>query len=112
MGVFRPRPIAPPGGAGVAHPPPNLSVHLGHALIQSPFPCLSGRRKKLRFHPRQLYLSVKQGELQKVVLMLRECSGQVQAWEGLPVVPGTNPWGGLSLVWAARAWIPPFQGVA
>uniref|UniRef100_A0A8C8SUI2 [histone H3]-lysine(9) N-methyltransferase n=1 Tax=Pelusios castaneus TaxID=367368 RepID=A0A8C8SUI2_9SAUR len=28
------------------------------------------RRKKLRFHPRQLYLSVKQGELQKVVLML------------------------------------------
>lgn len=31
-----------------------------------------GRRKKLRFHPRQLYLSVKQGELQKVVLMLCE----------------------------------------
>uniref|UniRef100_A0A670I4Y9 [histone H3]-lysine(9) N-methyltransferase n=1 Tax=Podarcis muralis TaxID=64176 RepID=A0A670I4Y9_PODMU len=30
----------------------------------------SGKRKKLRFHPRQLYLSVKQGELQKVVLML------------------------------------------
>ncbi|XP_074023325.1 histone-lysine N-methyltransferase EHMT2-like, partial [Numenius arquata] len=27
-------------------------------------------RKKLRFHPRQLYVSVKQGELQKVVLML------------------------------------------
>lgn len=32
-----------------------------------------GRRKKLRFHPRQLYLSVKQGELQKVILMLCEC---------------------------------------
>lgn len=31
-----------------------------------------GRRKKLRFHPRQLYLSVKQGELQKVILMLCE----------------------------------------
>nr|XP_014350755.1 PREDICTED: histone-lysine N-methyltransferase EHMT2 [Latimeria chalumnae] len=30
----------------------------------------SERRKKLRFHPRQLYLSSKQGELQKVVLML------------------------------------------
>nr|XP_032618267.1 uncharacterized protein LOC116814630 [Chelonoidis abingdonii] len=30
----------------------------------------SARRKKLRFHPRQLYLSVKQGELQKVLLML------------------------------------------
>lgn len=35
-----------------------------------------GRRKKLRFHPRQLYLSVKQGELQKVILMLRESSGR------------------------------------
>lgn len=35
--------------------------------------CVShGRRKKLRFHPRQLYLSVKQGELQKVILMLCE----------------------------------------
>lgn len=33
-----------------------------------------GRRKKLRFHPRQLYLSVKQGELQKVILMLCEYS--------------------------------------
>uniref|UniRef100_A0A8C5SYD5 [histone H3]-lysine(9) N-methyltransferase n=1 Tax=Laticauda laticaudata TaxID=8630 RepID=A0A8C5SYD5_LATLA len=32
--------------------------------------CIAPRRKKLRFHPRQLYLSVKQGELQKVVLML------------------------------------------
>ncbi|XP_029441726.1 histone-lysine N-methyltransferase EHMT2 [Rhinatrema bivittatum] len=28
------------------------------------------RRKKLRYHPRQMYLSVKQGELQKIVLML------------------------------------------
>ncbi|XP_057244693.1 histone-lysine N-methyltransferase EHMT2-like [Malurus melanocephalus] len=28
------------------------------------------RRKKLRFHPRQLYLSVKQGELGRVILML------------------------------------------
>uniref|UniRef100_F7BXJ6 [histone H3]-lysine(9) N-methyltransferase n=1 Tax=Monodelphis domestica TaxID=13616 RepID=F7BXJ6_MONDO len=36
----------------------------------------SERRKKLRFHPRQLYLSVKQGELQKVVLMLCECPAQ------------------------------------
>lgn len=35
---------------------------------------LPGRRKKLRFHPRQLYLSVKQGELQKVILMLCEYS--------------------------------------
>lgn len=38
--------------------------------LRGPHP---GRRKKLRFHPRQLYLSVKQGELQKVILMLCEC---------------------------------------
>lgn len=38
--------------------------------LRAPLP---GRRKKLRFHPRQLYLSVKQGELQKVILMLCEC---------------------------------------
>lgn len=37
-------------------------------------PSCCGRRKKLRFHPRQLYLSVKQGELQKVILMLCEYS--------------------------------------
>ncbi|XP_056370503.1 histone-lysine N-methyltransferase EHMT2-like [Oenanthe melanoleuca] len=30
----------------------------------------SERRKKLRFHPRQLYLSVKQGQLGRVILML------------------------------------------
>lgn len=28
------------------------------------------RPKKLRFHPKQLYISAKQGELQKVLLML------------------------------------------
>ncbi|CAM4639662.1 unnamed protein product [Lepidochelys olivacea] len=36
---------------------------------EQPDPAPYGR-KKLRFHPRQLYLSVKQGELQKVLLML------------------------------------------
>uniref|UniRef100_A0A8C3HDG9 [histone H3]-lysine(9) N-methyltransferase n=1 Tax=Chrysemys picta bellii TaxID=8478 RepID=A0A8C3HDG9_CHRPI len=40
--------------------------HLEKALIVQE----AERRKKLRFHPRQLYLSVKQGELQKVLLML------------------------------------------
>lgn len=30
----------------------------------------SPRPKKLRFHPKQLYISAKQGELQKVLLML------------------------------------------
>lgn len=38
-------------------------------MLSSPAPT-PRRRKKLRFHPRQLYLSVKQGELQKVILML------------------------------------------
>lgn len=28
------------------------------------------RPKKLRFHPKQLYISAKQGELQKVLMML------------------------------------------
>lgn len=32
----------------------------------------SYRPKKLRFHPKQLYFSARQGELQKVLLMLGE----------------------------------------
>jgi hypothetical protein len=53
-------------------------------------PSSPGRRKKLRFHPRQLYLSVKQGELQKVILMLCKCR--------LAASPSTNfmPSAGLS----------------
>lgn len=31
-----------------------------------------GRKKKLRFHPRQLYPAAKQGEVQRVLLMLSE----------------------------------------
>uniref|UniRef100_A0A674GXF4 [histone H3]-lysine(9) N-methyltransferase n=1 Tax=Taeniopygia guttata TaxID=59729 RepID=A0A674GXF4_TAEGU len=47
-------------------PPSSLPVH--PSSPQSlPVP---PRRKKLRFHPRQLYLSVKQGELGRVILML------------------------------------------
>lgn len=47
----------------------------GDAPSEEPTPLPHrGRRKKLRFHPRQLYLSVKQGELQKVILMLCEYS--------------------------------------
>lgn len=34
------------------------------------FACACFRPKKLRFHPKQLYLSAKQGELKKVLLML------------------------------------------
>lgn len=32
----------------------------------------SGRKKKLRFHPRQLYPAAKQGETQRVLLMLSQ----------------------------------------
>lgn len=35
--------------------------------------CSPHRPKKLRFHPKQLYFSARQGELQKVLLMLGEC---------------------------------------
>lgn len=34
--------------------------------------CFLHRPKKLRFHPKQLYFSARQGELQKVLLMLGE----------------------------------------
>lgn len=33
---------------------------------------VSARKKKLRFHPRQLYPAAKQGEVQRVLLMLSE----------------------------------------
>lgn len=33
---------------------------------------LFSRKKKLRFHPRQLYPAAKQGEVQRVLLMLSE----------------------------------------
>uniref|UniRef100_A0A8C5WZ86 [histone H3]-lysine(9) N-methyltransferase n=1 Tax=Laticauda laticaudata TaxID=8630 RepID=A0A8C5WZ86_LATLA len=87
------------GGSGVEHLPddtagfsgpgidsagPRLTLPNGAVLSAQGLPTGAGReqleralvvqeserRKKLRFHPRQLYLSVKQGELQKVVLML------------------------------------------
>lgn len=35
--------------------------------------CSAHKPKKLRFHPKQLYFSARQGELQKVLLMLGEC---------------------------------------
>lgn len=53
---------------------PGMQVSLWYLNLSSlPSPPSPDRRKKLRFHPRQLYLSVKQGELQKVILMLCEC---------------------------------------
>ncbi|XP_027563735.1 histone-lysine N-methyltransferase EHMT2-like, partial [Neopelma chrysocephalum] len=58
----------PSGGALSArglHPGPARDL-LEKALLGQE----AERRKKLRFHPRQLYVSVKQGELGKVILML------------------------------------------
>uniref|UniRef100_A0A8C3UJ89 Euchromatic histone lysine methyltransferase 2 n=1 Tax=Catharus ustulatus TaxID=91951 RepID=A0A8C3UJ89_CATUS len=59
----------PSGGALSARglPPGPARDSLEKALLGQEFP---PRRKKLRFHPRQLYLSVKQGELGRVILML------------------------------------------
>lgn len=45
-----------------------LSFICVQPLLNSPH--VSPRPKKLRFHPKQLYLSAKQGELKKVLLML------------------------------------------
>ncbi|XP_064262456.1 LOW QUALITY PROTEIN: histone-lysine N-methyltransferase EHMT2-like, partial [Passer domesticus] len=58
----------PSGGALSARglPPGPAREHLEKALLGQE----AERRKKLRFHPRQLYLSVKQGELGRVILML------------------------------------------
>ncbi|XP_007445521.1 histone-lysine N-methyltransferase EHMT2-like, partial [Python bivittatus] len=72
------------GGPGIDSAGPRLTLPNGAVLSAQGLPAGAGReqleralvvqeserRKKLRFHPRQLYLSVKQGELQKVVLML------------------------------------------
>jgi len=44
---------------------------LKYSLDQHPV-FLFARRKKLRFHPRQLYPAAKQGEVQRVLLMLSE----------------------------------------
>lgn len=44
-----------------------------HVLMA--IPCFLRRPKKLRFHPKQLYFSARQGELQKVLLMLGRSRG-------------------------------------
>ena len=42
----------------------------GRGAVLTADPCSLHRPKKLRFHPKQLYFSARQGELQKVLLML------------------------------------------
>ncbi|XP_045702106.1 histone-lysine N-methyltransferase EHMT1 isoform X4 [Phyllostomus hastatus] len=60
-----PESFDPAGPAGLARPGPGKET-LESALIALD----SEKPKKLRFHPKQLYFSARQGELQKVLLML------------------------------------------
>ncbi|XP_015228677.1 PREDICTED: histone-lysine N-methyltransferase EHMT1 isoform X3 [Cyprinodon variegatus] len=53
--------------------PPTLPLGTTKETLESVLVALDAEKpKKLRFHPKQLYLSAKQGELKKVVLMLVE----------------------------------------
>ncbi|XP_041815953.1 histone-lysine N-methyltransferase EHMT1 isoform X2 [Chelmon rostratus] len=64
------RPVAPQAGMGTMEPP---TVPQGppRETLESILVALDTEKpKKLRFHPKQLYLSAKQGELKKVFLML------------------------------------------
>uniref|UniRef100_A0A8C3Q792 Uncharacterized protein n=1 Tax=Geospiza parvula TaxID=87175 RepID=A0A8C3Q792_GEOPR len=74
----RGRSLPVPPSSFPVHPSPSQSLPVHSQSIPVPpspsqsIPVTpsSPRRKKLRFHPRQLYLSVKQGELGRVILML------------------------------------------
>ncbi|XP_012639873.2 histone-lysine N-methyltransferase EHMT1 isoform X4 [Microcebus murinus] len=61
----------PSGPAGLIRPTPGLSQGPGKETLESALIALDSEKpKKLRFHPKQLYFSARQGELQKVLLML------------------------------------------
>ncbi|XP_062867153.1 histone-lysine N-methyltransferase EHMT1 isoform X2 [Trichomycterus rosablanca] len=63
-GVSRPGPASTGPGAGLTPAPPKETLETILLALDAEKP------KKLRFHPKQLYISAKQGELQKVLLML------------------------------------------
>uniref|UniRef100_A0A3Q2QFF9 Euchromatic histone-lysine N-methyltransferase 2 n=1 Tax=Fundulus heteroclitus TaxID=8078 RepID=A0A3Q2QFF9_FUNHE len=79
-------PAAPPAEEGVDSVGPSLCMPNGKSVSPSALPPgpsraalqkailtqETERRKKLRFHPRQLYPAAKQGEVQRVLLMLME----------------------------------------
>ncbi|XP_008420982.1 histone-lysine N-methyltransferase EHMT2 isoform X3 [Poecilia reticulata] len=79
-------PAVPPGEEGVDSVGPSLCMPNGKSVSPSALPPGPSRaalqkailtqemerRKKLRFHPRQLYPAAKQGEVQRVLLMLME----------------------------------------
>ncbi|XP_060040395.1 histone-lysine N-methyltransferase EHMT1 isoform X2 [Erinaceus europaeus] len=59
------------GQVGLTKPTPSLSQGPGKETLESALIALDSEKpKKLRFHPKQLYFSARQGELQKVLLML------------------------------------------
>ncbi|XP_006900681.1 PREDICTED: histone-lysine N-methyltransferase EHMT1 [Elephantulus edwardii] len=59
------------GPSGPVKPPGGLPQGLGKETLESALIALDSEKpKKLRFHPKQLYFSARQGELQKVLLML------------------------------------------
>nr|XP_021519043.1 histone-lysine N-methyltransferase EHMT1 isoform X3 [Meriones unguiculatus] len=61
----------PAGPAGFVRPTSGLSQGPGKETLESALIALDSEKpKKLRFHPKQLYFSARQGELQKVLLML------------------------------------------
>ncbi|XP_037653076.1 histone-lysine N-methyltransferase EHMT1 isoform X5 [Choloepus didactylus] len=70
-------PLQPPEGfdltgpSGFVKPAPGLPQGPGKETLESALIALDSEKpKKLRFHPKQLYFSARQGELQKVLLML------------------------------------------
>ncbi|XP_067598585.1 histone-lysine N-methyltransferase EHMT1 isoform X3 [Pseudorca crassidens] len=66
-----PEAFDPMGPAGLGKPAPGLSQGPGKETLESALIALDSEKpKKLRFHPKQLYFSARQGELQKVLLML------------------------------------------
>lgn len=59
------------GSAGLVRQTSGLSQGPGKETLESALIALDSEKpKKLRFHPKQLYFSARQGELQKVLLML------------------------------------------
>ncbi|XP_058158810.1 histone-lysine N-methyltransferase EHMT1 isoform X19 [Dasypus novemcinctus] len=59
------------GPSGFVKPSPGLPQGPGKETLESALIALDSEKpKKLRFHPKQLYFSARQGELQKVLLML------------------------------------------
>ncbi|XP_056288053.1 histone-lysine N-methyltransferase EHMT1 isoform X3 [Pseudoliparis swirei] len=69
-GSSRTPPPPPPVGSATAAPPAVLPGPPRETLESILVALDTEKPKKLRFHPKQLYLSAKQGELKKVLLML------------------------------------------